>query len=176
MPSSIKGVAMFEDSTGRRAPVVVNFEDTNTLADVRAAMRDVIQKVDNISDCMFVSANIITPIEFSWFGALTLKTQANENDVENKGRFEFVSDSNDSYTVEIPGIMNSVIDDDTNLIEVTSGAGQAFVDAILTNGFVDGVVNLNAVNTHGDPLIRLTGAYQRFRKSRRQRSAIKVKR
>jgi hypothetical protein len=173
MPASIKFVAVFEDSTGRRAPSTFHFENTNTFADVKAAARDVVQKMDDISDAYFVGGNIINPIEFGWWGSLTLKSAALECDVENKAYFQFVSDQNDPYSVEIPCPMNSVVDDATNLIDVTANPGLAFVDAILTNGWLDGAVNLNATDQHGNALIRLTAAFQKFRSSRKRRSAIR---
>lgn len=173
MPDSIKVVTVFEDSTRRRAPSTFHFESTNSFADVKAASRDIVQKIDNISDALFIGANIIYPVEFGWWGSLTLKSAANECDVENKAYFQFTSDMNDQWSVEIPCPQPSLVDDATNLINVTSGAGLAFVDAILTNGFIDGVVNLNAVDAHGNALIRLDAAYQKFRTSRKRRSAIK---
>ena len=173
MPDSIKVVTVFEDSTGRRAPSTFHFESASAFASVKAVARDIVQKIDNISDCLFIGANIIAPVEFSWFGALTLKNSANECDVENKGYFQFTSDMNDQYSVEIPGTMNSVVDDATNLIDVNAGAGQAFVNAILTNGFIDDVITLNATDAHGNNLIRLDAAYQKFRKSRKRKSAVK---
>ena len=170
MPNSIKVVTVFEDSTKRRATSTYHFESTNSIGDVQAAARDVVKKMDNMSDALFVGANLIVPINFSWFQALGLKTAALECDVENKARFQFVSGQNDPFSVEVPCPKNAVIDDQSNLIDDTHADVLPFINAILTNGWVDGAVNLNATDQQGNALVRLDSAEQKFRKSRKRRS------
>lgn len=163
----------WEDSTGRTAQTTHYFEPTNTYAQIKEVAKDVIQKEENLSDCLFVSAKVSFPIEFGWFGGLTLKSAALENDVENKGVFVFETDNGDTKTISVPGIKNSVVDDATNLINILSGDGQTYVNDVLTNGWFDGLTQINETDHNGVALRRVTGAYQRFSKSRRQRSAIK---
>lgn len=164
---------VWEDSTGRTANTTHYFEPATSVDRMREVSRDIIQKEENLTDCLFRSAKISFPIEFGWFGALSLKGAANECDVENKGVFEFATNNGDSRTISVPGIKNSLVDDATNLIEITSGAGQTYVNDVLTNGWFDGATQLNETDHNGVALRRLTGAYQEFSKSRKRRSAIR---
>lgn len=164
----------WEDSTGRSSHTTHYFEPTNTFASIKEASKDIIQKEENLTDCMFVSASVSFPIDFGVFGALTLKDTPLESDVENKGVFIFETNNGDSKSISVPGIKNSLVDDATNLIDVTAGAGATYVNDVLTNGWFDGAIQLNETDHNGVALRRLTGAYQRFSRSRRQRSAIKL--
>lgn len=163
----------WEDSTGRKSNTTHNFEPTATFAKIKEVAKDIIQKEENLTDCLFNSASVAFPIEFGFFGGLTLKSAALESDVENKGVFVFETNNGDSKTISVPGIKNSLVDDATNLIIIGSGDGQTYVNDVLTNGWFDGAVQINETDHNGVALRRLTGAYQRFSKSRRQRSAIK---
>lgn len=165
----------WEDSTGRTSQTTHYFEPSNTYSQIKNAVKDIVQKEENLTDCLFISATVSFPVEFGFFGDLTLKNAANESDVENKGVFVFETVQGDTKTISVPGIKASLVDDATNLIEVTSGAGQIYVNDVLTNGFFDGVGQINETDHNGNALRRLTGGYQRFSASRRQRSAIKRK-
>jgi hypothetical protein len=175
MATATKLVIVWEDSTGRRAPTTHYFEGTNTFNQVKEVAKDVIQKEENITDCLFSSAQVLFPIEFGFFGGLTLKNSANECDVENKGKFIFETNQGDTRIISVPGIKNSVVDDDTNLIDVTAGDAQTYVNDVLTNGWFDGATQINETDQNGNALRRLTAAYQEFRKSRKRRSAVRLK-
>ena len=166
-------VITWEDSTGRTAQTRHYFEPTSTYAQIKEVAKDAIQKEENLTDCMFVSAKVEFPVEFGWFGGLTLKNAPLESDVENKGVFIFETNNGDSKIISIPGIKNSVVDDSTNLIDILAGPGQIYANDVLTNGWFDGLTQINETDHNGVALRRVTGAYQSFRKSRKQRSAIK---
>lgn len=163
------------DSTGRKSYTSHYFEPSNTYQTVKEAVKDIVQKEENLTDCAFDSATVSFPVEFGWFGDLTLKDTPNESDVENKGVFVFETVNGDTKTISVPGIKDSVVDDSTNLIDILSGPGQIYANDVLTNGFLllDAITQLNETDHNGNALRRITGAYQRFSKSRRSRSAIK---
>lgn len=163
----------WEDSSGRTSQTRHNFEPTATFAKIKEVAKDIIQKEENLTDCMFSNATVAFPIEFGFFGSLTLKSAALESDVENKGVFVFETNNGDTKTISVPGIKDSLVDDATNLIDINAGAGQQYVNDVLTNGWFDGAIQINETDHNGVALRRLTGAYQRFSKSRRQRSALK---
>lgn len=163
----------WEDSTGRTSQTTHYFEPSNTFAQIAEVSKDIIQKEENLTDCLFVSASVSFPIEFGFFGGLTLKNAALESDVENKGVFIFETNAGDTRQISVPGIKDSLVDDSTNLIDVLAGDGQTYVNDVLTNGWFDGLTQINETDLNGVALRRLTGAYQRFSRSRRQRSAIK---
>ena len=176
MATAVVARITWEDSTGRTSHTTHHFEAANTYSAVKNAIKDIVQKEENLTDCLFVSAQAQFSVEFGFFGDLTLKNEALESDVENKGVFIFETVKGDTKTISVPGIKASLIDDSTNLIDVTAGAPLTYVNDVLTNGFFDGVGQINETDHNGNALRRLTGAYQRFSRSRRQRSAIKVMR
>ena len=65
-------VITWEDSTGRTAQTRHYFEPTSTYAQIKEVAKDAIQKEENLTDCMFVSAKVEFPVEFGWFGGLTV--------------------------------------------------------------------------------------------------------
>ncbi|MEL7442255.1 MAG: hypothetical protein AAFN66_05380 [Pseudomonadota bacterium] len=174
MGDAIKVVVLWEDSTGRTAPTTHYFENTNSINAVKNAALDIVQKEENLTDAVFAGASMIVPIVPGFFGSLTLKATPNECDVENKARFEFETVQGDTRTIEVPCPRNDIIDDSSNLIDVTTGAAQTYVNDILTNGWFDGATQLNETDKNGFALNRVTGAFQRFRKSRKKRSAIRL--
>lgn len=178
MPQAPSVSISIQDSTGRISDLTVYVQSTQSIAEFRGLARAIAATIDNIIDGVIVGASANIPFEgLSVFASLAnpLKSVANECDVENKGIIIFESADGRTTTVSIPTISNAVIDDDTNLLDFPGSADlQTFVTA-MTSNFVDNALNIVPVNTHDDPLIKVNAGYQRFNRSRKQRSAVRLK-
>lgn len=161
-----------EDSTGRRSPVTFNTQSSNGVDEFRGLAKAAASSVDNMIDGVIV--DFYATIHFDPTIFTGLKTTPLESDVENKGFFGFESAQGFASSVTIPTIKDSVVDDDTNLIDTSDSAVQSFVTA-MTSNFVDNALNIVPTNSRDEALTKLNAAYQQFRRSRKKRSAIKKK-
>jgi|SRR6056297_85149 len=161
-----------QDSTGRRSTVTVSTQSSNGVGEFRGLARALASTVDNLTDCVIVDFGARLSFDPTLFTGL--KAAALESDVENKGFFGFESAAGFASSVTIPGFRADKIDDDTNLIDTSDADVDAFVTA-MTSSFVDNTLNIVPTNSRDEALTQLTAAYQQLRRSRKQRSAIKLK-
>lgn len=82
------------------------------------------------------------------------------SDVQRKGNFNYVADNRGKVFIEVPSLNNAVVIDGTNIINVSSGAGQTFNDLMLGGGFVT-----RPVSYLGADINRLLRAYKGHRAS-----------
>jgi hypothetical protein len=172
MAKSPSVTVVLEDSTGRRSPVTVSTQNANGVNEFRGLAKALASSVDNLSDCVVV--DFYAQIHFDPTIFTGLKAVAAESDVENKAFFGFESTQGFASQVTIPGVKASIVDDDTNLIDISHPNVAAFVTA-MTSNFVDNALNIVPTNSRDEALTKLTAAYQQFRRSRKKRSAIRKK-
>lgn len=164
---------VLEDSTGRKSTLRVHTQASNGVDEFRGLARALAQTADNISDCRIVEYGANIPFPPSVFSDLTLKNTANESDVENKAYFSFEDEDGIETSITVPGLRDNLVDDETNLLDTSAGAVSAFITA-MTSNFADNALNIVPVNSREKRLLRVTAAFQQFRRSRTTRSASKL--
>lgn len=174
-------ILTYKDSTERTSSVKFHVESDASVDQLRASVYAMAKAIDPLTDCVLVDANIILPVEPGWWQTLLgsgLKSVvAAECDIENKGFFQFRSDTGFYSSLTIPGINNAVVDDTTNLIDTALSDVADFVDAMTTSGWQEEIATVLyttvPTDNRGAQLAELTAAYQQYRASGKTRSALK---
>lgn len=87
---------------------------------------------------------------------------AESSDVERKGVFSFRAANGASYVVAVPSIKNTMVIDETNVIDKLDASIAAFIDAVL-DGSILGIAH--PVTYLGSDIVSLTKAVKKHRGS-----------
>lgn len=142
----------FKDRDGNISGVSVYYPSSNTLSNVTAEVAGtLIPALQGISDAVVVGfSTSLASLETDPL----LTTAPETSDVERKAVFQFKADNGGKMKIEIPSVKNSLVVDNTNVLN----SADPLVAAVITAFTSAGLDGLAPHSYLGSPIVETVGA------------------
>lgn len=119
----------WKDRDNNKATTVFNVDTVNTMVEMTLALEGtIIPAMQALSDA------VVTGWSINSAAVDTAILVAPEiSDVERKGVFSFAAENGSTYLINIPSIKNTLVVDDTNVIDRSAAPVIAFVDMVISD-------------------------------------------
>lgn len=118
----------FQDRDRNKRTSTVNFPGTLTIADLAANLAAIEAAFAALSDAFIVDGTVTIDLVQTTVAA---GPPPETSDVERKGSFVFKTEAGTTAKLEIPSIANTLVVDDSNVIDRNDPAVQAFIGLVL---------------------------------------------
>jgi len=163
MALSNKLIFVMTDAKGAEASFSINLPSTTTAANAQqfaTAFAPIVEAISKgvLNATATYAVNIDVP--------RTRTTPVATSDIEEKGRFQFVSADGAYSRVNVPTLLETLVLAGSRNIDTTGGAGQDFVNAMVSGL---GAAGTEPSDSRDSDLVSLDFAIEYFRKSGRIR-------
>ena len=149
------------DRRNKKATTSVKIADTADEADTDVFANAWADAIDNLIGGVIKSAHAVLPVDIS---GLTGNVAASGSDVEEIAEFEFLTTGTPKVIVSIPGILETLVDNDTGDMNMSASAVAAFV-AMMEDGIDVGGTFIEPCDVGGLDIVSTRYGRERSRNS-----------